>query len=141
MRTEAGPKDLPTVLLAEKDESPRRLFGVLLAEEGYRVIGVGTRAEVLELLRTTPRLDLVIADRGLPGMPAWDIVQETAWCRPGVPCVRLVESPSDAQPAHGANSPVEAMLQRPVTIVDLLVTMESLLARATSERQLTNQVK
>lgn len=129
MSTRAPARDLPTVLLAEKDESLRRLFGVLLAEEGYRVIGAATRAEVLELLRVAPRIDLVVADRGLPGMPAWDIVQETNWRRPGVPCVRLVESRADAQPAYGVDPAGDAMLQRPITIVDLLITMESLLSR------------
>jgi CheY-like chemotaxis protein len=44
------PPDLPTILLAEKNDSLRQLLGRLLAEEGYRVLGAGTRQAVLEQL-------------------------------------------------------------------------------------------
>ncbi len=126
----ARPPDRPTILLAEQNSSLRELLGRLLAEEGYQVLGAATRAEVLERLRTADRLDLVIADVGLRGMPGWDVVQETAWRRPGVPCVRLIESRADALPVYGVDPTAEAMLQRPVTIVDLLVAIEGLLSRA-----------
>jgi DNA-binding response OmpR family regulator len=126
----ARPPDLPTILLAEQSSSLRELLGRLLAEEGYRVLGAATRAEVLEHLRAARRLDLVIADVGLRGMPSWDVVQETAWQRPGVPCVRLIESRADALPVYGVDPAGETMLQRPVTIVDLLTAIEGLLSRA-----------
>lgn len=122
--------DRPTILLAEQNSSLRELLSRLLAEEGYRVVGAATRAEVLDRLRTVGRLDLVIADVGLRGMPSWDVVQETAWRRPGVPCVRLIESRADALPVYGVDPAGEAMLQRPVTIVDLLIAIEGLLSRA-----------
>jgi DNA-binding response OmpR family regulator len=126
----ARPPDLPTILLAEQSAPLRELLGKLLAEEGYRVLGAASRGEVLEHLRAPQRIDLVIADVGLRGMPGWDVVQETAWLRPGVPCVRLIESRADALPLYGIDPAVEVMLQRPVTIVDLLVAIEDLLARA-----------
>ena len=126
----ARPPDRPTILLAEQNSSLRELLSRLLAEEGYRVVGAATRAEVLDRLRTVGRLDLVIADVGLRGMPSWDVVQETAWRRPGVPCVRLIESRADALPVYGVDPAGEAMLQRPVTIVDLLIAIEGLLSRA-----------
>jgi len=121
--------DLPTILFAEQSASLRELLAKLLAEEGYRVLGAATRAEVLEHLRAAPRIDLVIADVGLRGMPGWDVVQETAWRRPGVPCVRLIESRADALPVYGVDPAGQAVLQRPVTIVDLLVAIDSLLSR------------
>ena len=124
------PPDLPTILLAEKNDSLRRLLGKLLAEEGYRVLGAGTRRAVLAQLRDAPRIDLVIADGGIRGMPVWDIVQETTWLRPGVPFVRLIEERTDALPAYGVGPSAEALLQKPVTIIALLAAIESLLATA-----------
>jgi DNA-binding response OmpR family regulator len=122
--------DLPTILLAEKSDSLRHLLGKLLAEEGYRVLGAGTRRAVLEQLRNAPRIDLVIADGGIRGMPVWDVVQETTWLRPGVPFVRLIEERTDALPAYGVGPSSEALLQKPVTIIALLAAIERLLATA-----------
>ncbi len=130
MWTRGRPPDLPTILLAERNDSLRRLLGKLLAEEGYRVLGAGTRRAVLEQLRDAPRIDLVIADGGIRGMPVWDIVQETTWLRPGVPFVRLIEERTDALPAYGVGPSAEALLQKPVTIIALLAAIESLLATA-----------
>ena len=123
------PPDLPTILLAEGNDSLRRLLGRLLAEQGYRVLGAGTRQAVVEQLRVAPRIDLVIADRGIRGLPVWDIVHEANERHPGVPCIRLIEERTDALPVYGVEPGTEALLQRPVTIVALLVAIEGLLSR------------
>jgi hypothetical protein len=44
--------------------------------------------------------------------------------------VRLIDSRADALPVYGVDPAGEAMLQRPVTIVDLLTAIEGLLSRA-----------
>ena len=126
------PPDLPTILLAEKNDSLRQLLSRLLAEEGYRVLGAGTRQAVLGQLRDAPRIDLVIADWGIRGMPVWDIVQETTQRQPGVPFIRLIEERTDALPVYGVEPGTEALLQRPVTIIALLAAIEDLLARKQS---------
>ncbi len=84
---------------------------------------------VLEQLRSAPRIDLVIADWGIRGMPVWDIVQEATWYRPGVPFIRLIEERTDALPAYGVDPSAEVLLQRPVTIIALLAAIEGLLSR------------
>ncbi len=126
------PPDRPTILLAERNDSLRQLLGKLLAEEGYRVLGAGTRQAVVEHLRVAPCIDLVIADRGIRGLPVWDIVHEAHERRPGVPCIRLIEERTDALPVHGIEPGAEALLQRPVTIIALLTAIERLLARKQS---------
>jgi hypothetical protein len=60
-------------------------------------------------------------------MPAWDNVQEAASRRPGIRCVRLVESRADALPIYGIDASAEAILQTPVTIIQLLVAIDGLL--------------
>lgn len=119
--------DLPTILLAERHDSLRDVLTRLLAEEGFRVLAADTRHAFLAQIRDASRIDLVIADRGLRGMPAWDIVQEAVWRRPGVRCVRLVEGRADALPIYGLDASAECILQTPVTIIQLLVAIESLL--------------
>jgi DNA-binding response OmpR family regulator len=127
VRRRAAPA-LPIVLLVERSDSLRDLLGTLLAEEGYHVLGAATRQAVFEQLRGAPRIDLVIADCGMPGMPAWDIVQEATWRHPGVACVRLVESRADALPVYGLDAATEAVLQRPISLAHLLAAMQRLLA-------------
>lgn len=119
--------DLPTILLAERHDSLREVLTRLLAEEGFYVLAADTRHTFLTQLREAPRIDLVIADRGLRGMPAWDIVQEAAWRRPGIRCVRLVDSRADALPIYGIDPSAESILQTPVTIIQLLVAIDGLL--------------
>ena len=125
---------MPIILLAESNPALQRLLGKLLAEEGFGVVVAGTRRAVLEQLRVAPRIDVVIADYGLRGMPAWEVVQETSWRRPGVPCVRLVESRADALPVYGVDPAAETILQRPVTITDLLAAVYTLLSHRAVER-------
>ena len=119
--------ELPTILLAERDDSLGAVLTRLLAEEGFYVLAADTRHRFLTQLREAPRIDLVIADRGLRGMPAWDIVQEATWRRPGVRCVRLVESRAEALPIYGIDPSAESILQTPVTIIQLLVAIDGLL--------------
>lgn len=119
--------DLPTILLAERHDSLSEVLTRLLAEEGFYVLAADTRHRFLMQLRDATRIDIVIADRGLRGMPAWDIVQEATWRRPGVRCVRLVESRAEALPIYGIDPSAERILQTPVTIVQLLMAIEALL--------------
>lgn len=118
---------LPTILLAERHDSLGEVLTRLLAEEGFDVLTADTRHAFLTQLREAPRIDLVLADRGLRGMPAWDIVQEAAWRRPGIRCIRLVESRADALPVYGIPPSAESILQTPVTIIQLLVAIDGLL--------------
>ncbi len=120
---------LPTILLAERHDSLGEVLTRLLAEEGFDVLTADTRHAFLTQLREAPRIDLVLADRGLRGMPAWDIVQEAAWRRPGIRCIRLVESRADALPVYGIPPSAESILQTPVTIIQLLVAIDGLLRR------------
>ncbi len=119
--------DLPTILLAERDDSLGEVLSRLLAEEGFHVLAAETRHRFLTQLREARRIDVVIADRGLRGMPAWDIVQEATWRRPGVRCVRLVVSRAEALPIYGIDPSAERILQTPVTIIQLLVAIDGLL--------------
>jgi DNA-binding response OmpR family regulator len=124
---------LPTVLLAERDASVCRLLGELLGEAGYCVLKAGTRQEVFEHLRSARRIDIVVADTGLRGMPGWDIAQETHWRRPGVPVVRLIESAADALPVYGMDLSSTVLLQKPFTILELRAVMDRLLSHAVEQ--------
>ena len=63
----AAPADLPIVLVVDDDEVVRKLVGVILKEEPYRLVCVGSAQEALAALRTV-RPDVILMDIEMPGM-------------------------------------------------------------------------
>ena len=63
----AAPADLPVVLVVDDDEVVRKLVGVILKEQPYRLVCVGSAQEAMEALRTV-RPDVILMDVEMPGM-------------------------------------------------------------------------
>jgi DNA-binding response OmpR family regulator len=120
---------IPTILLAEENQSLRRWLGVLLSEAGYRVIRAGTGPDVLRLLRGRTPIDLLITNSRVGKVPGWEIAQYTSKLRPSVRMVRLIESQADAVPIYGADPATIVLLQKPFTITELVDVVRTLLAR------------
>jgi DNA-binding response OmpR family regulator len=120
---------IPTILLAEGNQSLRRWLGVLLSEAGYRVIQAGTGPDVLRLLRGRTPIDLLITNSRVGKVPGWEIAQYTSQLRPGVRMVRLIESRADGVPIYGADPDTFVLLQKPFTITELVDAVRTLLAR------------
>jgi CheY-like chemotaxis protein len=63
----AAPAELPVVLVVDDDEVVRKLVGVILKEEPYRLVCVGSAQEAMAALRTV-RPDVILMDIEMPGM-------------------------------------------------------------------------
>lgn len=59
--------NLPVVLVVDDDEVVRKLVGVILKEEPYRLVCVGSAQEAMAALRTV-RPDVILMDIEMPGM-------------------------------------------------------------------------
>jgi len=138
--------DQQTILLAEENAPLREVLSGLLAEAGHRVIAVGGAQALIEQLRAPIRIDVLITDtriRGLPGwqcMPAWEVIQEATWRRPGIPVLQLIDSRADAMPrCSGGAGPVR-LLQKPFSVTALLEAITALVpkGRASSPGEPTN---
>jgi len=56
-----------TVLVVEDEPILRMLIGEILEEQGFVAIEAGDAADGLKLLQSDTRIDLLVADLGLPG--------------------------------------------------------------------------
>lgn len=132
MRERAAPTQVPIVLLAEADSSLRRWLALLLAEAGYGVLEAGAGPAVLQHLRGSARIDIVVTNTRIGGMRGWEVVQAAAQLRAGVPIVRIIQSGADAVPLYGVDPGAVRLLQKPFTITDLLSAIRSLLAHSST---------
>jgi CheY-like chemotaxis protein len=132
MRVVGPATDQQTVLLAEQNAPLREVLTGLLAEAGHRVLAVGSAPALIEQLRAPIRIDLLITDtriRGLPGwqvMPAWEVMQEATRRRPGIPVLQLIDSRADAAPKCWRGAGPVRLLQKPFSITALLEAITAL---------------
>jgi two-component system, NtrC family, nitrogen regulation response regulator NtrX len=64
-----------TVLVVDDEKNIRRMLGVVLQGQGYRVLDVGSAEEAIALLRAPPHpVDLAIVDLRLPAMSGLDLL-------------------------------------------------------------------
>ena len=113
------------ILLADADESVRKMLGRVLASEGYEVAPARTAAEALtQALAGDP--DLVLLDS--------DTSEPEGWANrlpSGVPVIALTGDPSQLEQAGRAH--FAAFLEKPLDLAMLLKKIGELLDR--SEKQ------
>jgi CheY-like chemotaxis protein len=77
---------MKTILVADDEESIRNLIEEELADEGYRVIGVGNARDALKVVETQP-LDLVVLDIRMPGMDGLEALPRILGMKEGLPVI------------------------------------------------------
>ncbi len=121
-----------TILLAEDDESVRRLMAASLRRQGYRLIEARHGLEALALWEEHHgRIDLVISDMMMPqGMTGLDLAENLRAHRPGLPVV--ISSGYSADLAGTDASQLEgiAFLPKPCPPATLVQTVRQCLDRA-----------
>lgn len=75
-----------TVLLADDDESLRRVLEFQLTEAGYRVLAAGDGASALELF-TRNETDCVITDLRMPGLSGLDLLERLKIIKQEIPVI------------------------------------------------------
>ena len=58
-----------TILIADDEERWRRIVGDFLRNEGYRVLEAADGQQVMELMRSEEKIDLVVLDIMMPPDP------------------------------------------------------------------------
>jgi CheY-like chemotaxis protein len=66
------------VLLIEDDADVREVIGMVLQTQGYEVLQASQGFEALELLRKSPRPDVIITDIMMPVMSGWEFLEAKA---------------------------------------------------------------
>jgi len=115
-----------TILVASPSPSLRHILAELLDDAGNRVLAIDAAPALIAHLRDSSRIDLVITDTRIGGMPgwhvmaAWEVVQEVKARRPGTLILQLIDSRADAVANLGSPENPVTVLQKPVLVTELL---------------------
>lgn len=117
------------VLLADDDESVRKMVGRVLESEGYDVITAGSGREAIgRFLGAAP--DLVLLDLNMPDHDGWEAFDVIGQFAPGVPVIVITARPNQQDRAIRAG--VDGLMEKPLDLPVLLSTMSELMARSVS---------
>lgn len=110
------------VLLVDPGERTRRVISAMLTGAGYRVTSVASAEAALDTLRDE-RVDLLVTELALPGMPGTRLIEQVRRGQPDLPCI--VVAPV-GQSATLRGTPV---LAKPFSHTRLLRAVEELVRR------------
>jgi CheY-like chemotaxis protein len=86
-----------TILVIEDDPEVRDLVVAMLESLGYEVLSASEGADAIDILRATPRIDLVLSDVMLPGgLLGPEVAQRVKQARPDLP-VLFMSGYADAE--------------------------------------------
>ena len=113
------------VLLADRDESVRKMVGRVLESAGYSVTQAGTPAEAVAGLREA-RPDLVVWDLEMPPAADPQRLEFTGPSEQPVPVVGTTAWPNQEEKA--VRKGITTLLEKPLDLALLLQTIQHLLA-------------
>lgn len=111
----------PTILLVEDHSTLLDIFQRVLEDAGFLVTPCADGLEALGLIehgQTT--IDLLLSDVGLPGLRGDKLAAALQRLRPGVPVLLMSGHSESVTPAIAGSLGVAALLQKPITLEDLL---------------------
>ncbi|RKH45748.1 PAS domain-containing hybrid sensor histidine kinase/response regulator [Corallococcus sicarius] len=116
-----------TVLVVEDEEVIRALIVEVLRELGYRALEASDGTEGLRLLRSAPRLDLLVTDMGLPGMNGRQLADVGRSERPGLKVLFMTGYAENAAVASGVLEPGMAMMTKPFAMEALATRIRDMI--------------
>lgn len=112
-----------------EDESTLcRVLERVLEEEGYEVTVCDNGLDALDMVRRdAARFDVVVSDVGLPGLRGDRLATELRQVRPTLPVLLMTGYSTVVVPGNEDALGVVAILEKPVTIEDLLAAVRDAL--------------
>lgn len=101
--------DSITILVVDDEEIPRKLRGLILQKQGYRIVTAASGMQALELL-DAGGIHLVLSDQMMPGMTGTELTKRVKSTWPTLPVILISgvnEIPADANYADRFVSKVE----------------------------------
>jgi PAS domain S-box-containing protein len=103
-----------TVLVIDDEPTIRMLVMEVLLDHGYAAIEASDASMALEILRSTPRIDLLITDVGLPGgMNGRQVAEAARVDRPNLKVLFITGFAENASIRHGHLDPGMEVLTKP----------------------------
>jgi len=126
------------ILLADDDESVRRMVARVLEGAGYAVIMAGNAAEAVSRFRSS-QPDLVLLDLKMPDKDGWSVFEDISAVDPLAPVVIITAWPN--QYGEAVRRGIDALMEKPLDLERLLDILQKLLTESEQERtaRLTNR--
>ncbi len=112
------------ILLVDDEEPLRASLRMMLELDGHQVTEASNGAEALNLF-TIGEFDLVITDFEMPVMEGNELAAGLKLLAPSVPILMITAS---ERARRGVENPVDALLNKPLTVSDLRRALEKLLS-------------
>ena len=100
------------ILCVDRDEEQLSLLAFLLVTKGYCVLRATGSQEATAMFAAHPRIDLVIADEGMPKISGVNLIKHLKGIRSYIPMMQLTKGPSDAVQSRWADAIVNKQLPR-----------------------------
>lgn len=120
-----------TVLLVDDDPAVRESITQVLRDEHYHVLPAANGVAALTIAQSTP-VDLVLLDLNMPEKSGWDTFEQLSTENPLLPILVITARPNQLFTALAAG--VDALLEKPLDVPELLGTIEDLLHEAPEQR-------
>ena len=126
------------ILLADDDESVRRMVARVLETAGYAVVLAGSATEAVSRFRSS-QPDLVLLDLKMPDKDGWSVFDRISSVAPMAPVVIITAWPNQYEQA--VRRGIDALMEKPLDLQLLLDILKKLLAESEQERtvRLTNR--
>jgi PAS domain S-box-containing protein len=120
-------EDGEVVVVIEDEPVVRGLIVEVLAELGYKALEAADGLSGLELLRTAPRVDLLVTDIGLPGMNGRQLVDAARLARPELKVLFMTGYAENAAIANGFLEPGMSMITKPFAMETLATRIRDII--------------
>ncbi|MEI4488301.1 ATP-binding protein [Frigidibacter sp. MR17.14] len=121
-RVEAGPVSVAgrTVLVVDDEVLVRMLLVEVVQDLGLTVLEAGNGPDALRILQTTPAVDLLLTDVGLPrGMNGHQLVDAARTLRPDLPVIFVTGYDETAVSGNRSATERTEILTKPVDLAEL----------------------
>ncbi|MHB1426616.1 MAG: response regulator [Gemmataceae bacterium] len=115
----------PTLLLIEDDELVRDAMTRLFVREGYLVLTAPTGHDAMGVLRTQPRIDVVLLDVGLPDVSGADLCARLRQFFPELPVVVCTGAASQEEADELRRLGITYFFLKPIALSDLVAAVSS----------------
>ena len=119
------------ILLADDDESVRKMIARVLESAGYQVVNASTGRQTLTQF-CSARPDLVLLDLRMPDQEGWETFDQINLCDPLVPVVVITAWPNQHEQAAARGT--DALMEKPLDIALMLDTIHRLLTEPDQAR-------
>jgi two-component system response regulator GlrR len=119
------------ILLADDDESVRKMVGRVLESEDYDVLLAQTGREAIsKVLSGSP--DLVLLDIKMPERNGWEAFELIDRIHPFMPVIVITARPNQRE--YATQVGIDALMEKPLDLALLLKTIRDLLDESDRER-------